>query len=288
MHDHINAIIAQIPIWQDAQVISIELQQGGLTNTNYFVTVDGERFVLRVGDDNAIFLGIDRHTEHAALLAASSIGIIPEVIAFMLPEGHLVTRFIEGREWSIEEFKQPDVIWRVATAMRRVHELPSIPGTFSPYRDVERRLALSKTREVPLPEQLQLNRFLDKMYEIETSRAATMPGDWVLCHNDPFPNNFLDDGRVRLLDWEFAGMGDRFYDLASVCHFFSPEQKAYFLECYFGKATSEAITTLEQMWFVVAFWNATWALLQIGTPHIEHDYAAMAHHIFTGMEKWLS
>lgn len=59
-------------------------------------------------------------------------------------------------------------------------------------------------------------------------------------------------------------MGDLFFDLASVSYFFAPEQKDYLLECYFGAVTEIARHTLEQLWYVVAFWNAAWALLQIG------------------------
>ena len=36
------------------------------------------------------------------------------------------------------------------------------------------------------------------------------------CHNDLLTANFLDDGsRLRILDWEYAGMGDRFFDLGN-------------------------------------------------------------------------
>jgi thiamine kinase-like enzyme len=279
MDTRIRNIVAQVPMWQGAQSITVEWQKGGLTNENYLLTVDSERYVLRLSGDNTAQLGIDRQTERDATMAASRAGIAPEVILFTLPEGHLVTRFVQGREWTIDEFKAPRVIRRVAETMKRVHTLPPIAGTFSPYRDVERRLEVANRRGIALPG--LLDQFLDRTSEIEGIRASSpMVG---LCHNDPFPNNFLDDGRVRLLDWEFAGMGDVFYDLASVCHFFALEQKTYLLECYFGEATTSALRTLEAMWFVVAFWNATWALLQIGHPHADHDYAAMAGRIFARM-----
>ena len=36
------------------------------------------------------------------------------------------------------------------------------------------------------------------------------------CHNDLLTANFIDDGtRIRIVDWEYAGMGDRFFDLAN-------------------------------------------------------------------------
>ncbi len=270
MNSHIQKIIAQVPSWQNAQTIHIELQDGGLTNENYSIIIDGERFILRLSGENTDSQAINRSTEYAALLAASRIGIAPEVVAFIMPEGHLITRFIDGHAWSVEEFQQPKIIRRVAETMKRVHALSPIEGVFSPYRDVEKRLTIAKTRPVALPEQLDL--FLECMYQIEASRAAQIDGHLVLCHNDPFHNNFLDDGSVRLLDWEFAGMGDRFYDLASVAHMLPPEQKNYMLECYFGQVTPEAVNALEQMRFMVSFWNGTWALLQIGTAYSDQDY----------------
>ena len=38
----------------------------------------------------------------------------------------------------------------------------------------------------------------------------------VPCHNDLLNANFLEDGeRLWIVDWEYAGMGDRFFDLAN-------------------------------------------------------------------------
>ncbi|MCU0522781.1 MAG: hypothetical protein MUF84_19095 [Anaerolineae bacterium] len=47
MTDDVRQIIARVPAWQDAQDVQIE-RIAGLTNANYRVTVDGERFVLRI------------------------------------------------------------------------------------------------------------------------------------------------------------------------------------------------------------------------------------------------
>jgi thiamine kinase-like enzyme len=171
--------------------------------------------------------------------------------------------------------------------MRRVHALPAIKGIFSPYRDIEQRLAIAKIRDVSLPDNLDM--LLDKLYAIEQERAAKLSP--VLCHNDPFYNNFIVDehngNRVYLLDWEFAGMGDPFFDLASVGHFFTPEQKDILLHCYFGKVTAADRHTLDHLWYVVAFWNAAWALLQIGNPHADFDYAGMAKNVFGRMTETL-
>ena len=46
------------------------------------------------------------------------------------------------------------------------------------------------------------------------------------CHNDLLNANFIDDGaRIRIVDWEYAGMGDPFFDLGnfSINHELTPD-----------------------------------------------------------------
>src|SRR5512135_3704220 len=104
--DELNQIIARIPAWTGAKEIQVE-HIAGLTNANHRITVDGERFVLRVSGQNTNRLGINRIHEAAALQAAAVAGIGPPVVAFIEPEGHLVTRWIEGRHWDASEFRTP-------------------------------------------------------------------------------------------------------------------------------------------------------------------------------------
>ena len=286
MDAQIQQILSRVPACRQARDIVVEPQAGGYTNANRLLVIDGERYVLRIGGENAGPLGIDRRRERDALLAASGIGVAPEVLAFLLPEGHLITRHIEGRAPTRQEFQQPDVIRRVARTMRRVHALPPIEGGFSPYRDVERRLEKARERGLSLP--VPVEPLLERLYQIEECRKKVLNGRRVLCHNDPFDNNFLDDGQtMRLLDWEFAGMGDPFYDLASVAHFFPADKKAFLLECYLGQAAPADIEAMDQMWFVVSFWNVTWALLQQGGEDTGFDYAGMVRRVSARMQERL-
>ena len=81
----------------------------------------GEAFVLRIGGNDTELLGIDRQVEYSASVAAAELGIGPEVVAFVEPEGYLVTRFVEGEvgRVSIEE---------AAVSLRRFHDGARDPG----------------------------------------------------------------------------------------------------------------------------------------------------------------
>jgi thiamine kinase-like enzyme len=62
MSADLSGILAQIPQWAKVPDLQVE-PLGGLTNTNYRVTVAGERFVLRVNGDNSKLLEINREVE---------------------------------------------------------------------------------------------------------------------------------------------------------------------------------------------------------------------------------
>src|ERR687887_245347 len=95
---------------------------GGITNRNFLVAAAGatDRYVLRLAGNDTHLLGISREVEHAATVAAAGVGVGPEVIAFIRPEGYLLTRFIEGRPVSLDEVRQPATLRRVADSIRRV------------------------------------------------------------------------------------------------------------------------------------------------------------------------
>lgn len=283
MHRTVKQIIGEIREWEGAD-IRVEPQEGGLTNRNFHIHVNDKRHVLRVSGGNTELLNINREAERAAALLTSQAGLAPQVVYFSLPEGHMVTRFIEGHEPSPKEFREPDMIRRLADFMKRVHALPPIEHQFCPFHDVRTRIEAVKTRGIDPP--FDLSHLLAKMAEVEREEAAD-PSPMALCHNDPFPNNFLDNGSIYLLDWEFAGMGNIYFDLACVATFFAPEQQELLLKCYFGDVTEDCLRRMWQMRFMVHMWNGAWALVQMVASDVDLNYRQMAEQILRGGEAYL-
>ena len=199
---------------------------GGITNRNFLVSgpdLPG-RYVIRMGGTDTHLLGISREVEQAATAAAASVGVGPEVVAFIRPEGFLVTRFITGRPINPEQIREPAMLDRVADSLRRIHGGPAIPGVFVPLRIVEGYRALAADRGVPVPPGYERAREAGR--RIERALLAN-PVDPLPCHNDLLNANFIDDeaAQLRIVDWEYAGMGDPFFDLGnfSINHELSPE-----------------------------------------------------------------
>ena len=91
----------------------------------------------------------------AFLAFAAGVGVGPEVVAFIRPEGYLVTRFIEGSPVSEAGVRESETLARVADSLRRIHDGPAIPGLFIPLRIVEAYRALAAARGVPIPVEYQ-------------------------------------------------------------------------------------------------------------------------------------
>jgi len=275
----VGEAIARVPMWKNASDLQVSTLGGGITNSNYRVDTGGEAFVLRIAGADTELLGITRDHEYAANLAAGKLGIAPEVIYLIQPEGYLVTRFIAARPFPPEEITRPENIRRVMEVVREIHSMPEIPGTFSVFRTVEEYAEVAQRYEVEFPENFDW--LMERTHEAEAA-LMTDPEPLRPCHNDLLNANFLIDDRIYVLDWEYAGMGDIFFDLANFSdhHELSDEQDRWLLECYFGETTDKQIAHLKIMKVMSDLREAMWALVQIGISELDFDYRGYANKFF--------
>ena len=260
---------------------TVEELGGGITNRNFKVQVGDEVFVLRMGGAKTDLLGIDRAVEYAAGKRAFEVGVGPEVTAFVPEEGWLVARFIAGSPISLEEMRRPKALERVAGALRRFHDAAPIPGRFDPWVVVGEYRATAEAHGVAIPAQ-----FASAWSMAARIRAARGEQRLVPCHNDLLNANFLDDGSVRIVDWEYAGMGDRFFDLAnfSVNHEFDVDDDRLLLRAYFDAEREGDLASLRLMRFMSDFREAMWGVLQSGISELDFDFKGYAARHFDRME----
>jgi thiamine kinase-like enzyme len=163
---------------------------------------------------------------------------------------------------------RPAMIARVALALRTVHALPPVAGTFSPFQVVDEYARLARESNVRFPYDF------DRLH-VQLDQIPPRPGsEACLCHNDLLNANFLDDGRLRILDWEYAGMGDAFFDLANFSrhHDFHETQDVLLLRAYFGQATPGRLARLRLMRVASDMREAMWGLLQSGISRLDFDF----------------
>jgi thiamine kinase-like enzyme len=266
-------------IWPGREV-RLDPLGGGITNHNFRVDVDGERLVLRIAGADTELLGIDREAERAAAEAAAEVGVGPEVVGFV--EGCLITRFVDGRPVPVDEMRRPGCLGETAALLRRVHEGPKFPATFDSFRIVEqyRGTASAHGVEIP-PEYADAKRRADEI-ERELGDRPLQP-----CHNDLLNANFIrSPAGLRIVDWEYAGMGDPFFDLAnfSVNHELTEDENEILLAAYFGDVTDERRRHLGLMRFMSDFREAMWGVVQQGISKLDFDYVDYARKHFARLE----
>jgi thiamine kinase-like enzyme len=251
-------------IWPGG-VESVEVLGGGITNHNFKVVAGGEAFVVRIAGADTGLLGIDRRVEHAATRAAAELGIGPEVVTFVEPEGYLVTRFLEG------ETGAPGTR-EAAELLRRLHEGPPIPGRFDSFRVVEAYAEIGD----PPP---RFGAAKEIAGRIEARRGAYTP---VPCHNDLLAANFIRGEQLWIVDWEYAGMGDPAFDLANfaVNNNLGEDGDRELLAAHGGDSEIHVL-----MRFMSDFREAMWGVVQQAISQLDFDFAGYAAEHFERLER---
>lgn len=270
----IDDVVARMG-WASVPDLSIVALRGGITNLTYRVDVGGETYVVRIPGQDSAFLGIDRGREHACTAAAHQSGVAPAVVAFLKDSGIIITRFVRGRSVTEQELGRPEMLPRVVEALGRTHGSPPFPGTFSPFEAVRNYLAAATPHGVPRPERFEW--MLAQADRLEGALGA--PGALRPCHNDLLAGNFLDDGeRLWILDWEYAGMGDPFFDLGNFAanQHLSDAAERTLLHAYFGCVPAGAAARVKLMRIISDLREATWGLVQGAISSLDYDFRAYA------------
>lgn len=253
------------------RAVHVERLTGGMTNANFLVDFGDEKVVVRIPGHETSLLGINRIHEAAANTLAASIGVAPEVLNESALQDYLVTRFLEGRPVLPAELAAEPMLGEVATTLHRVHDAGTIPAFFNPF-DVVRdyhELAVNRAIVEPFDFPRAFN-IMEQVFEARTFRPVAF------CHNDLLNENFLFDDHIRILDWEYAAMGDPFFDLAnfSINHELLKPADDQLLTHYFGYCDAQLTGVLNVMKLVSELREAMWGVVQLAVSTLDIDFAA--------------
>ena len=248
---------------------------GGITNQNFVVQDGASKFVARICTDRP-FLGIDRRNERDCQAAASQAGISPEVVHF--EDGILVSRFVEAKTLQDENLHDAAMLRRFADSLRQLHnQRDRLTGEmlfFCPFQTVRTYTATARNIQATLPDDIE--ELLDDSRRLSNHISDYQP---TLCHNDLLAANIMDDGKkLWLVDWEYAGIGNPLFDLASIaanCRL-NDEREAELIEAYFGSVLESIVRELQILKTVSLLREALWAVIQTVKSEIDFDYVKYA------------
>jgi thiamine kinase-like enzyme len=273
----LTEVVARVAALLGPREGAVSLLEGGITNRNFRVRFGGTDYVVRLPGKDTDLLGIDRVAECAANKQAAELGLAPAVAAYLEDPPCLITRFVEAAPARAAELRRPETLGAVAGALRRIHGSGiELRTGFEAVGTAERYVEVIGQRGGQVPAEVAP--------AIETARAirdaASGLGDHapVPIHADLLSFNFLRSGDdLLIVDWEYAGMGDRWFDLGNFAanNELGDDQEELFLREYLGEAPSEAA----RAWLKLFRWlsnlrEGVWGLVQATVSEVDFDFPA--------------
>ncbi|MHB8657414.1 MAG: phosphotransferase [Solirubrobacteraceae bacterium] len=267
---------------------------GGITNRNYRVSLATRECVVRIVGTDTELLGIDRASEGQAAACAAELRIAPELV--LMGDGFSVTGYIDAEPIGPERMRADPA--PVARALRAFHDsglrlanrfwVPELLGAYA------RALAGAGAQ---LPEPFDRTRALARRIAVALPLLEPVP-----CHNDLLAGNVLVEragARAVLVDWEYAGMGHRMFDLGNLAvnHGFDDAAEEQLLSVYLDEpADDRARATLKLMRLLSDAREAAWGAIQSVISELDFDFDGYADEHFArlasaahsdALEEWL-
>ncbi|QUS57737.1 choline/ethanolamine kinase family protein [Pseudovibrio brasiliensis] len=262
----------ELPFWKAPS--NAEILGGGITNFNVKITDESRTYVVRLGED-IVEHGVMRFNELSACRAAHAAGVAPAVRYFQ--KGALVQDYIPAEPLSEEEIQQPEMLELIVALLGKVHRDATqlIRGpvlafwVFHILRDYTETLRLLDSDHIP-----KLDDLMQKAQKLE---AAVGKVQLVLCHNDLLPANILNEnGRLWLVDWEYAGMNSPLFDLGGLATNASLTEnlQKLLLAIYFDTPVSDELwERYNAMKCASLLRESMWSMVSEQTSKIQFDYA---------------
>jgi thiamine kinase-like enzyme len=188
---------------------------GGASNVNLKISCASAAYALRVCMPDSARWGVQREAAIQAQRDAAALGVVLDIIASDLAEGHFLATFIDGTILTPELLRSEYLLPEVVRTLRRLNAGTTRARRFSPFDDMRTFVELGSAEHAPMPG--GFDAMLARAFRVEALfRNRPMP--MAFCHSDLVPQNFLltSDG-FRLVDWDYAGQGWVAFEMASFC-----------------------------------------------------------------------
>jgi thiamine kinase-like enzyme len=265
--------VALVSLWKGHEPKVSQLS-GGLTNENYLVEVDGQKYVMRIPGQSTELLSIDRANEVFNTKAAATTGIGPRVLEHIPSLDALVLEFIPGTTMSAATLQSKEMASRMAQSFRRLHASPRFLKDFNMFRLIEEYLRIVEEHDVTIPagyrDRLAMIAGIEEV--VERGALAAVP-----CHNDLLCENFIDDGQaLRIVDYELSGNNDPCFDLGNTAQEaeFDQDLRAALCAAYFGRENPQQLARMNLFALMSDVGWTLWGAIQAKISAVDFDFRA--------------
>lgn len=237
-------------IFKDEEILSLELLENqGFCNINYHLKTSKKSYVLREFKSDST-VNISRDFEFKIQSKAFKKGIAARPVYFDTNKEFMIYEFQDGNhKEKLEKSELKDLV----KTLKKLHNIKA------------------NTKVMNLKQQLKFYSHLNSkeakkslaICKGELKNLEKYKKNIVLCHHDLNPKNILfSKNDIRFIDWEYAGLNDAFFDLATICFEFKlvKKEQKYLLKKYLENYTKKDMSKLEsyikiykhicKLWFI--------------------------------------
>ncbi|MDR1088874.1 MAG: NTP transferase domain-containing protein [Coriobacteriales bacterium] len=231
--NEVLGIIAQVFDIPQSEIVGISPMSEGMTNRSFVFEVAGERYVYRQPGAGTERL-VNRNTEKRSYELMAPLDLTDEILYFDGESGVKITRFYNATVGDAEDEASVRAMMGI---LRSIHDA----DIKTDYRfDIGERIAYyeklaNERHSILFEDYAKVRAWADELLSFRDALAIPER----LCHIDFIYANvlFLQEGGVRVIDWEYSGMADPIIDVAmfSLYSYYSREQMDAALRYYLGR-----------------------------------------------------
>lgn len=193
----------------NSEVNIVHRLMGGMSNYTYVIEVKGKKYTFRIPGKKAEKF-VDRIVEKHHIELIEELNLNNKTIYLDTDTGYKIAEYLEGTPLS--ELNPLDYLEEAASVLHKIHN-STLQSDYD--YDPLGRLALYENHTK------EYNHVHSERYETLKARFLSYkdtyinPDRYTLSHGDSQISNFLQtEEELKLMDWEFTGNNDPFYDIA--------------------------------------------------------------------------
>lgn len=248
------------------EICDIEVVNGGLTNSNFSMVLDGKKYMVRfsgVATEDFISRSQELHNEAIAY----RLGLSPDLYLLDVESGAKISEYVDGAKvYTNDDCRKPEFIDKFVEKIKILHQSQEkFAGVYDYIEKYEtyKGIALENLN----PADIWGADFLEIEADFFKAVAKVSEIGWESCncHNDILAGNLILDKEQKLfiVDYEYSAVNDICWDIASYiteCELDENAEK-YLLKAYFGECNQHLTKArLEKIACQKAIYNMLWGM----------------------------
>lgn len=217
------------------QCMSFDKTTHGVTNNSYIIHTAHNVYIMRLSGEGTNTY-INRQDEITNMkIIASNLEILPIVYYSNEETGIIISEYVENsHEFNKQDFYDQKKLSLLNETLINLHRSQvKLNNEFDIEKSMYEYQKLLQRMNCICPQILQENlSILDKSFKKLKNHYKKI---LVPCHNDPKMDNFLlTDKKIYLIDWEYSGMADEYFEMANftLTNELNSEEEKLFLNNY--------------------------------------------------------